>query len=82
MEAAIGNQDRAVDIGAGLAQHKQGKVDDVFDRAQTARGDGHADHFGRIAGKEPPCPFGITDRAGGDGVDPNTLRPTRRRAYG
>ena len=35
-EAAVGDEDRTVEVGPGVAEHEEGEVDDVVDRADAA----------------------------------------------
>ena len=56
---AIGDEDGAVEVGPGVAQYKEGQVDDVVDRADPAGRDRGPEHVADLAreraGAHPRC---------------------------
>ena len=62
--------------------HEQRQVDDVIDRAQPASRNDSSQLFGGLTRQQPPHSFSVSDRARGDGVHADVLRPPldRKRA--
>ena len=62
-------------LAPGLAEHEEGQVDDVVDRADPTGRDHGPQAIGQLAREEAASPLGIADRARCDRVDPDAPRP-------